>query len=49
MTWWNVLAGMLVIACYAVKALSEEKLLANGLPEYAEYQQRVRYRIAPWL
>ena len=49
MTWWTVLAGLLVIACYTMKALSEERLLENGLPGYAEYQQRVRYRIAPWI
>ncbi len=49
LTWWNLLAGILVIACYAVKALSEEKLLAENLPGYREYQSKVPYRLAPWI
>ena len=49
MTWWNVLAGVLVVASYALRALEEEKMLTVGLPGYRDYQQRVRYRLAPWI
>jgi protein-S-isoprenylcysteine O-methyltransferase Ste14 len=48
-TWWNALAGGMAIVLYVLKGLEEEKLLAAGLPGYREYQQRVRYRIAPWI
>lgn len=47
--WWNVLAGGLAIVLYILKGLEEEKLLADGLPGYRDYQRRVRYRIAPWI
>ena len=48
-TWWNVLAGMMIVALYVLKSLEEERLLAQDLPGYREYQHRVRYRIAPWI
>jgi len=48
-TWWNVAAGILMACLYVIKGLVEEKLLADKLPGYREYQQRVRYRIAPWI
>jgi protein-S-isoprenylcysteine O-methyltransferase Ste14 len=49
LTWWNVLAAMAVLGLYVLKALKEEETLAEGLPGYRDYQQRVRYRIVPWM
>ena len=48
-TWWNVVAGILMVALYVTKALREERVLLSLLPGYRAYQQRVRYRIAPWI
>ncbi|MBN1584659.1 MAG: isoprenylcysteine carboxylmethyltransferase family protein, partial [Anaerolineae bacterium] len=48
-TWWNALAGGMAVTLYVLKGLEEEKLLADGLPGYRDYQRRVRYRIAPWI
>jgi protein-S-isoprenylcysteine O-methyltransferase Ste14 len=48
-TWWNILAGALVLILYGAKATREERALAAGLPGYRAYQKRVRYRLAPWI
>jgi protein-S-isoprenylcysteine O-methyltransferase Ste14 len=47
LTWWNALAAVLMVGLYLFKMIEEERLLAQGLPGYREYQQQVRYRIAP--
>lgn len=47
--WWNIPSGLAMIGLYAYKALIEEKLLAEHLPGYRDYQQRVRYRLVPWI
>jgi len=47
--WWNFPASLGMVGLYAFKALVEERLLAEHLPAYREYQQRVRYRLAPWV
>ncbi len=47
--WWNLLAAVAMVGLFVSKMQEEEILLARGLPAYREYQQRVRYRIAPWI
>jgi protein-S-isoprenylcysteine O-methyltransferase Ste14 len=48
-TWWNVLAGSAMVGLYVAKSLHEEHILAAGLGGYREYQERVRYRFAPYI
>ena len=46
-SWWGVL-GMLVISPALVwRIFDEEKFLAGNLPGYAEYKEKVRYRLIP--
>jgi protein-S-isoprenylcysteine O-methyltransferase Ste14 len=48
-SWWG--AGMLplFIALFAIRAGIEERALIAGLPGYADYATRVRYRLLPGL
>jgi protein-S-isoprenylcysteine O-methyltransferase Ste14 len=48
-SWWG--AGMLplFIALFAIRARIEERALIAGLPGYADYATRVRYRLLPGL
>jgi protein-S-isoprenylcysteine O-methyltransferase Ste14 len=48
-TWWNILAGGLVVAGYVLKALDEDRYLKRNLPGYQDYQRRVPHRLIPWL
>ena len=45
--------GMIPMAFYpviiAVRLLDEEKLLTRELPGYAEYKERVKYRLIPFI
>jgi protein-S-isoprenylcysteine O-methyltransferase Ste14 len=46
--WWT----LLTILCFPVlvwRLLDEEKILRRDLRGYAEYSQRVRYRLIPYL
>lgn len=48
-SWW----GMAVFAVYPVLIIkriqNEEQVLAAGLKGYTDYQQRVRWRLIPWV
>ena len=44
---WGLLFIPLWIAVFAWRLLSEEAYLREHLPGYADYQQRVRYRLLP--
>jgi protein-S-isoprenylcysteine O-methyltransferase Ste14 len=35
------------VAAIGWRAVKEERVLADGLPGYREYMQRVRYRFVP--
>jgi protein-S-isoprenylcysteine O-methyltransferase Ste14 len=37
------------VGLYVAKSLHEEHILAAGLGGYREYQERVRYRFAPYI
>ena len=45
--------ALLVFAVYPMLIIkrirNEEEVLAAGLPGYIDYQQRVRYRLIPWI
>ena len=48
-SWW----ALLIFACYPILIIrrihNEEQMLAAGLKGYTDYQQRVRWRLLPWV
>jgi protein-S-isoprenylcysteine O-methyltransferase Ste14 len=46
-SWWGVLIAPLFAVLFAVRAGIEERALVAGLPDYADYAARVRYRLVP--
>jgi protein-S-isoprenylcysteine O-methyltransferase Ste14 len=48
-SWWGVAMSPLFIPLFAIRARIEERALIAGLPDYAEYTRRVRYRLVPGL
>jgi protein-S-isoprenylcysteine O-methyltransferase Ste14 len=48
-SWWGVAISPLFAVLFAVRAGIEERALIAGLPDYADYAARVRYRLAPGL
>jgi protein-S-isoprenylcysteine O-methyltransferase Ste14 len=46
-SWWGVLLAPLFAVLFAVRARIEERALVAGLPGYADYVARVRYRLVP--
>ena len=46
-SWWGVAIGLLFIVLFAIRARIEERALIDGLPGYADYAARVRYRLLP--
>jgi protein-S-isoprenylcysteine O-methyltransferase Ste14 len=47
--WLGLLIVALTIPALVWRILDEEKLLKNDLPGYAEYLEKVRYRLVPYL
>jgi protein-S-isoprenylcysteine O-methyltransferase Ste14 len=48
-SWWGLLALAAMAPALLWRILDEETFLATGLPGYAEYKQKVRYRLIPHL
>ena len=48
-SWWGVAMAPLFAVLFAVRAGIEERELVAGLPGYADYAARVRYRLVPGL
>jgi protein-S-isoprenylcysteine O-methyltransferase Ste14 len=48
-SWWGALIMVVVLAVLVWRLLDEEAFLARNLPGYVEYQQKVRYRLIPWV
>jgi protein-S-isoprenylcysteine O-methyltransferase Ste14 len=48
-SWWGVAMSPLFIVLFAIRARIEERALLAGLPGYADYMARVRYRLVPGL
>jgi len=46
-SWWALLAAPLAVASLYLRILNEEEVLSRELAGYAEYRQRVRYRLIP--
>ncbi|XSC46048.1 methyltransferase family protein [Bradyrhizobium sp. RDT10] len=48
-SWWGVAIAPVFAILFAIRARIEERALVEGLPEYADYAARVRYRLVPGL
>jgi protein-S-isoprenylcysteine O-methyltransferase Ste14 len=48
-SWWGLAMSPLPILVFAIRAQIEERALIAGLPGYADYTSRVRYRLIPGL
>ena len=48
-SWYALIPMAFYPVIIAVRLLDEEKLLARELPGYAEYKQKVKYRIIPFV
>ncbi len=46
-SWWTFIPCGLIVAIFITRAALEDKTLREELPGYAEYAQRVRYRLLP--
>lgn len=46
-SWWGLVLSPAFLVLFAVRASIEERALASGLPGYADYLARVRYRLVP--
>lgn len=46
-SWWGLALTPLLITLFAVRCVIEERTLVEGLPGYANYIKKVRYRLAP--
>ena len=48
-SWWSLLCFTPYVVVIAIRIHNEEKILEAGLEGYAEYKQRVKYRIFPFI
>ncbi len=48
-SWWGVAMSPLFAVLFAIRSGIEERALIAGLPGYADYTMRVRYRLVPGL
>jgi protein-S-isoprenylcysteine O-methyltransferase Ste14 len=48
-SWWGVAIAPAFAILFAIRARIEERALVEGLPDYADYAARVRYRLVPGL
>ncbi len=46
-SWWALIPAGLMIVVFIIRTALEDKTLIAELPGYAEYAQRVRYRLIP--
>lgn len=48
-SWWAFIFVFLLFAAIVWRLLEEEKFLSKNLPGYADYRQKVRYRLLPFI
>jgi len=46
-SWWALIPGVVNVVIFIIRTALEDKTLQAELPGYAEYAQRVRYRLVP--
>jgi len=48
-SWWGMLVNVPMTAAVVWRLLDEERFLADKLPGYAEYREKVKFRLVPLL
>ena len=48
-SWWVLLVAVVMVPALVWRLLDEEKFLKRNLPGYAEYTERVPYRLVPFV
>jgi protein-S-isoprenylcysteine O-methyltransferase Ste14 len=48
-SWYGLLAGLLMVAMVAIRAVFKERMLRAELKGYDDYKERVKYRLIPHL
>jgi protein-S-isoprenylcysteine O-methyltransferase Ste14 len=48
-SWWALTLLVIAAPVLVIRILDEEKLLAKDLPGYTQYEQKVRFRLVPYL
>ena len=48
-SWWGLVIAPVFFLLFAIRTRIEERELMRGLPGYADYAARVRYRLLPGL
>ncbi|HEY2581619.1 MAG TPA: isoprenylcysteine carboxylmethyltransferase family protein, partial [Mucilaginibacter sp.] len=48
-SWWGLFAIVPISAVIVWRLIDEEKFLLENLPGYQQYQQKVRYRLLPFI
>jgi protein-S-isoprenylcysteine O-methyltransferase Ste14 len=48
-SWWGLVPFAVMLPMLIWRLLDEERLLANELAGYTDYQERVRYRLVPFI
>ena len=48
-SWWALTLLLIAFPVLIIRILDEEKLLVKDLPGYSEYEQKVHYRLVPYL
>ncbi len=48
-SWWGLLVFLFIMPALVWRIFDEEKFLAKNLPGYTEYQNKVRYRLVPFV
>jgi len=48
-SWWSFLCFLPYVSVIVVRILNEEKVLEAGLEGYAEYKNKVKYRLIPFV
>ena len=46
-SWWGVAVLLAMLPAFVWRVFDEERLLTENLPGYAEYRQKVRFRLIP--
>lgn len=48
-SWWGLIGALALAAVFVLRTSLEDRTLQRGLPGYADYARRVRYRLVPLL
>lgn len=48
-SWWALIPAASIVAVLVARIKNEEEVLLRELPGYAEYLQKTRFRMIPWL